>query len=196
MAISAEKQQKIHTKRKKQILDAAIHLFDTKGFADTKISDIAERAKISKGLVYRYFESKEAILFALNDRLKHCIDECYAVPSGRDAIRLFSMRLLSYPYYEDYVPPFRTFFTAIIRGDVNLEGLDFPVSDDFGKEYFGSLFQRGQQQGDFKAGDPAVYGDFYWKYLLGYLASLKPGQESQPDVDSILALFEKKKTKI
>ena len=41
MALSKEKQQQIHETRKKQILDAAMELFDTHGYTDTKISDIA-----------------------------------------------------------------------------------------------------------------------------------------------------------
>ena len=67
MALSKEKQQQIHETRKKQILDAAMELFDTHGYTDTKISDIAAKADISKGLVYRYFKSKEDILYALSE---------------------------------------------------------------------------------------------------------------------------------
>ena len=56
MALSKEKQQQIHETRKKQILDAAMELFDTHGYTDTKISDIAAKADISKGLVYSLFQ--------------------------------------------------------------------------------------------------------------------------------------------
>ena len=64
MSISEEKRKIIQESRRKQILDAAILLFDQQGFSATKISDISEQAGISKGLVYRYFNSKEEILLS------------------------------------------------------------------------------------------------------------------------------------
>jgi AcrR family transcriptional regulator len=51
--------------RPDEVLDAALDLFIEKGFASTRVEDIAKRAGISKGAVYLYFPSKEAILEGL-----------------------------------------------------------------------------------------------------------------------------------
>jgi AcrR family transcriptional regulator len=51
--------------RPDEVLDAALELFMEKGFATTRVEDIARRAGISKGAVYLYFPSKEAILEGL-----------------------------------------------------------------------------------------------------------------------------------
>jgi len=48
--------------RKTQILLVALDLFGNKGYQNTSISDIAKKAKLSKGLLYNYFESKETLL--------------------------------------------------------------------------------------------------------------------------------------
>lgn len=48
--------------RPDEVLDAALDLFIEKGFAATRVEDIARRAGISKGAVYLYFPSKEKIL--------------------------------------------------------------------------------------------------------------------------------------
>ncbi len=48
--------------RKQEILEAALSLFAQNGFENTRIQQITEKASISKGLFYNYFESKEAIL--------------------------------------------------------------------------------------------------------------------------------------
>jgi AcrR family transcriptional regulator len=48
--------------RPDEVLDAALELFIEKGFAATRVEDIAKRAGISKGAVYLYFPSKEKIL--------------------------------------------------------------------------------------------------------------------------------------
>ncbi|MGI9382114.1 MAG: TetR family transcriptional regulator [Methyloligellaceae bacterium] len=51
--------------RPDEVLDAALDLFIAHGFAATRVEDIAARAGLSKGAVYLYFDSKEAILEAL-----------------------------------------------------------------------------------------------------------------------------------
>ncbi len=47
---------------RKKILDSAFELFATQGFHDTSMSQIAQKAEVSKGLAYNYFTSKEHLL--------------------------------------------------------------------------------------------------------------------------------------
>lgn len=54
--------EKIREIRKKQIMQVALQLFAEKGYPNTSISSIASNAKISKGLLYNYFASKEDLL--------------------------------------------------------------------------------------------------------------------------------------
>lgn len=54
--------KKIREQRKAHIMEVALELFAEKGFRDTPISLIAEKAKISKGLMYNYFSSKEELI--------------------------------------------------------------------------------------------------------------------------------------
>lgn len=55
--------QPISQKRRQQIVEAAVSLFSEKGYFQTTIDDIASASGISKGLVYRYFKDKNALLF-------------------------------------------------------------------------------------------------------------------------------------
>jgi len=48
-------------KRRREIIDAALDLFIHKGYAATKIHDIAEAVGMSVGLLFHYFESKEKL---------------------------------------------------------------------------------------------------------------------------------------
>lgn len=48
--------------RRRQVLDAAVRVFARKGFAATRIEDVAAEAGIGKGSVYLYFDSREALL--------------------------------------------------------------------------------------------------------------------------------------
>ncbi len=54
---------------KKEILDAAKELFLSKGYEDTSVLDIMERAQGAKGMFYRFFQSKEEVMHALGDRM-------------------------------------------------------------------------------------------------------------------------------
>ncbi len=54
--------------RPHEVMDAALDLFMDKGFAATRVADIARRAGLSKGAIYLYFDSKEAILKGLIER--------------------------------------------------------------------------------------------------------------------------------
>src|SRR5215469_9178962 len=48
-----------------EILEAALTSFGEKGFAATRMDDIAAKAGITKGTIYLYFDSKEAVFKAL-----------------------------------------------------------------------------------------------------------------------------------
>ena len=67
-AIKGPKFRRRAEARPDEVLDAAIELFNEKGFAATRVEDIAARAGLSKGAVYLYFPSKEAILEGLVKR--------------------------------------------------------------------------------------------------------------------------------
>lgn len=54
--------------RPDEVLDAALEQFMAKGFAATRVEDIAKAAGLSKGAVYLYFPSKQALLEGLVQR--------------------------------------------------------------------------------------------------------------------------------
>jgi TetR/AcrR family transcriptional regulator, repressor for uid operon len=56
--------------RRTQILEAAMVCFAKRGFHQASMHDISAEAGISVGLIYRYFENKEAVISAMADRHK------------------------------------------------------------------------------------------------------------------------------
>ncbi|MEV0387602.1 TetR/AcrR family transcriptional regulator [Nonomuraea sp. NPDC050643] len=50
--------------RREAILEAAVRVFARKGFAGSRIEDVATEANIAKGTVYLYFDSREELLSA------------------------------------------------------------------------------------------------------------------------------------
>ncbi len=52
--------------RPAELLAAALDLFVARGFAATRLEDVAAQAGVSKGTLYLYFENKEALFKAVN----------------------------------------------------------------------------------------------------------------------------------
>ncbi len=63
VAATAEKRDA--SDKRQAILDAALELFAERGFYGTAVPLVAERAGVGAGTLYRYFESKEALVNAL-----------------------------------------------------------------------------------------------------------------------------------
>ena len=51
--------------RPEEIISAALEVFADRGFAATKLEDVARKAGVTKGTIYLYFENKEALFKAL-----------------------------------------------------------------------------------------------------------------------------------
>jgi AcrR family transcriptional regulator len=68
--MSQPQQESSNPDRRSQILDAALVCFAKRGFHQTSMHDISAEAGISVGLIYRYFENKEAVISAMADRHK------------------------------------------------------------------------------------------------------------------------------
>jgi AcrR family transcriptional regulator len=56
---------KVVEDRREQIMEAALQVFASKGYSRASNKDIARQAGITPGLIYHYFESKEALLKAI-----------------------------------------------------------------------------------------------------------------------------------
>jgi len=54
--------------RRQQLMESALHLFASEGYAHCTISMLAASAGISKGLLYHYFKSKEELLEAIIEK--------------------------------------------------------------------------------------------------------------------------------
>ena len=55
--------------RRTRLLDSALELFGTRGYADTTIGQLCAAARITQRSFYEYFQTREDLLLALYDRL-------------------------------------------------------------------------------------------------------------------------------
>ena len=66
--------------RREQMLHAALEVISTRGYADTRIADVAERAGVSPALVIYYFKTKDQLL---TEAIRYYEDTWYAVGQQR-----------------------------------------------------------------------------------------------------------------
>ena len=73
---------------RQRIVTTALALFESKGYSESTMRDIAKEAGVSLGLTYRYFSRKEELVLALYERLaQQSFEKVEALPRGSIAER-------------------------------------------------------------------------------------------------------------
>src|SRR5574338_630271 len=94
-------QRAIATDKREAIMQAALDLFVERGFFGTAVPEIADRAGVGAGTIYRYFESKEALVNALYRREKQrfaerVLTEFPTTTIARELFRTMWMRMAQF----------------------------------------------------------------------------------------------------
>jgi AcrR family transcriptional regulator len=84
-AVAARQLTSQGRERKLQLIDAAAELFAERGYDETRIVDIVERAGVAKGLFYWYFENKEALFRDLVEEVRLRLRRAQAAAIDPDA---------------------------------------------------------------------------------------------------------------
>ncbi|MFE1442791.1 TetR/AcrR family transcriptional regulator [Streptomyces sp. NPDC058739] len=86
-----------------RLADAALALFDERGYEQTTVDDIAERAGVGRTTFFRHYGSKEAVIFPDHDRLLDLIRDRLATSSHSTALVAVSdaVRLVLLHYIDE-----------------------------------------------------------------------------------------------
>jgi len=104
----AERRQRDFQHREAVILDAALKLFDSDAWQSVTVEQIAERAEIGKGTVYRHFASKEDIYARLTINFYYgLLAELEQLDMGRKVIPILRDLLISGLRYHYRCPEYR-----------------------------------------------------------------------------------------
>lgn len=122
------------TSAKERILDAALQVFSEKGFHQATVEEIADRADVGKGTLYRYFTSKETLFNELVTlRLDELEKSALAVLDGQDDVLTMIHKLL-HTYFE--------FFDSNQRLYRLIEQERLEVGKQVQGLYFGKVMRR------------------------------------------------------
>src|SRR5258705_7578150 len=122
--------------RREAIIDAALDEFVARGFAATRLDDVAKRAGVAKGTIYLHFKDKEALFQELiRTALVPLISRLAAPPPAGGSVRAA---------LEGFAKTFTQEVVATRRGDIVrlivAEGARFPAIADF---YYREVVSRG-----------------------------------------------------
>ena len=145
--------------RPQEILEAALAVFAEKGFAATRMDDIAVRAGVTKGTIYLYFDSKEEVFKSLvrqtiGDTLTQIADRVAAYEGSARALLITVLRAIG--------TLLRTSDRVVLPKIVLAESGNFPELVRFyrfeiiekGLGILTSILARGLAQGEFRAVPP------------------------------------------
>lgn len=147
-----------------ELLDAALDLFVERGYAATKVEDVASRAGVSKGTLFLYFLSKEELLKAV---VRHSIVGLFDRWSSEiDSYTASSAEMLVYALDEWWKHVGCTKAAGICKL-MTAEACNFPELAKFyqqeveapGAALLARIVRRGIARGEFRAVDVdyAVY---------------------------------------
>ena len=184
--------------RAPEIARAALELFVTKGFAATKLEDVAKAAGVSKGLPYLYFKNKEELFKAV-------IVEAIGEPLVRANELVDAFEGTTEELLRELMAKFRDFAESPLGGVIKLilaEAGNFPEVAQFycsnfdvrGRELFAKTLRRGVARGEFRPIDDIEMTAIILAQPLAmhavWLRSIAPYDETQPvDSDRFYAAY-------
>ena len=144
-----------------ELLAAALDLFVEKGYAATRVEEVASRAGVSKGTLFLYFASKEELFKAVvRGTIVEVIGEAEQDAAGFEGHSAALMRELLMRWWNQCCSSQLAGITKLMFA----EGNNFPELAHFyneevvsrGTRLIHSVLVRGIARGDFRAVDPDV----------------------------------------
>jgi len=164
--------------RRQSILRAAREVFFENGFHRATVDSVADRAEVSKGTVYLYFESKETILAHLLleglDELVDDLEQAYAAEESISAKERLQRLTQAYLHFFEREPQYFRLLMATDRGqfretvppevyqqvlEASIEGLSWVVR----------AIEQGIEEGVFADCEPRQAAATLWATLNGVL---------------------------
>ena len=175
--METRKEQK--ERRKQEIIYAALELFVSKGYAATKVTDIADKVNMSTGLLFHYFDSKEKLYeelvrmglqgtqYPTQQKCEHAID--FFVQ--------FTEQLFAYMRQQPVMAKMFVLMAEAQRSEgtpTHIRELAMQVDTI---EQFVPIITWGQQEGAIREGDPRTLSNAFWCSIQGIAEQYAVNQE-------------------
>src|SRR6266849_5736833 len=156
---------KVVEDRRDQIIDAAMRIFAQKGFIKATNKDIAREAGITPGLIYYYFESKEALLKAIIET-RSPVQMITSLPP-QVFLRMVVLRVLSIVEGENFIRLIRMLLPEIIH-DPGMTSIATPFMQR-AFEFLGGYFEAQMEKGALRRTDGSLIAQIMIGSVIGFV---------------------------
>ena len=143
--------------RTQQIISAAIIVFARLGLSNTRMEDIAQEAELSKGTLYLYFESKDALIAAILTSLMSRELEQARQLLSQDLSTYEKLELVVETFLEDVVQltPFLSLYFEYLSLATREESIRSAIREPYHGllEVFSALVEQGKASGELRPVD-------------------------------------------
>jgi TetR/AcrR family transcriptional regulator len=159
---------------RRKLLEAAIDLFDRKGYAPTSVSEIVKAAGVTKPVLYYYFRSKEGIFLELMQEGVACFEEILRLPAqlGPAGAREKIARLVDaqMDLAIRYLPVIRIMYSIYYGPPQGAPHFDFEALHHRLRDAVHELVEEGLRSGEFKPGNS---WDMTWAVIGAFSISIE-----------------------
>tara|TARA_R100001143_G_scaffold61071_2_gene61183 strand:+ start:4658 stop:5332 length:675 start_codon:yes stop_codon:yes gene_type:complete len=175
--------------RKEAIIDAAEEVITLKGFKNSTMDEIAEKAELGKGTLYLYFNSKTSIYLAICDRGSKLLNQKMAQVITMDIKGIEMVKEMGHVYL-DFIKSNPIYFNAFNFFENSLSEdrlVESAIVDDLQEHgveamtYVVRALQIGMQDGTIRTNyDPKELGIIFWGASRGVIqvAYMKENRKS------------------
>src|SRR5471030_1136835 len=147
--------------RPQELLAAALEQFVERGFAATRLEDVARRAGVSKGTLYLYFANKEELFKAVvREAIVHPIGEAEHVITAFEGSSAELLREILMTWWEQVGATRLAGISKLMMAESgNFPELAHFYNDEViarGNGLITRVLERGMASGEFRTVDPAV----------------------------------------
>lgn len=165
-------------RRRADILDAAEQIAAKVGVEQMTMDEVARRARLSRALLYVYFQDKSDLLFALCERALQMLHERFSVAASQHSRGLAQLEACGRAYL-DFAVQQPVYFDALSRFQAhesqpgnfgNNEGACMLAGDKVHGVMFASI-ERGIADGSLRkdVGPPALVAMTLWGFMHGII---------------------------
>jgi len=157
--------------KREAILEAALDLFVERGFFGTAVPEIADRAGVGAGTIYRYFESKEALVNAIYRLQKMqfanvVLDGFPANGTTREQFRVLWMRMAKFATEHTHAFVFLELHHHARYLDAESRAVENRMLD-----LFTGVVTQAQARGELKIGPPRLLMGLVMGAFVGVIRS-------------------------
>lgn len=170
-----------------ELMSAALKVFGERGFAATRLEEVAQRAGVSKGTVYLYFDSKEALFkAAVESAIVPALEAGESLAADRSRPPAETLRDFIFWWWEKVGASDIGALPKLLVAEIgNFPELGTWFHDNLilrGKRAAAGIIERGVASGEFRPVEPMAVARIIFAQMFSYVLWRRAFGPAMPDL--------------